>query len=64
MTKEKYDNRNDIDKRQTIAHSVVFTQMNSKKGIKIFGERPVNTMLKDFRQMNEGPMLDKHVFGP
>jgi hypothetical protein len=64
MMKEKYDKTNDFDNYQTIANSVMFTQMNAKKGIKLFGERAVAAMFKEFRQMNEGPMPGKPVFGP
>jgi hypothetical protein len=64
MMKEKYNKANDFDNFQTIANSVMFTQMNAKKGIKLFGERAVAAMFKEFRQMNEGPMPGKPVFGP
>ena len=31
--KEKYDNKNDISNYQTMAHNMMFTQMNAKRGI-------------------------------
>jgi hypothetical protein len=63
MMKEKYDKTTDFDNYQMIANSVMFTQMNAKKQIKLFGERAVAAMFKEFRQMNEGPMPGKPVFG-
>ena len=63
MMNQKHDNRNYIDNYQNMARSVMFAQINAKKGIKIFGERTVATMPKEFLQMNEGPMSGKTVFG-
>ena len=38
---------------QTVAN-LVFTQMNAKKVIKLFGERVIATMINEFKQLHEG----------
>ena len=42
----------------------MFTQMSTYKGFKIFGERAVTAMLKQFKQFDEGAIQSKPVFGP
>ena len=37
MIKEKYNVNEDIDTYQSLLHKVIFTQMNAKKEIKLFG---------------------------
>ena len=64
MTKEKYDINQDMDTYYSIACDVMFTQMNAKKGIKLFGERAVAAMFKEYKQLDKGPMPGKPVFGP
>ena len=39
MIKEKYNFNEDVDTYQSLPHKVMFTQMNAKKKIKLFGER-------------------------
>ena len=46
------------------ATGVLFTQMSAKKGIKKFGERAVAAMIKEFKQIHEGPMPGKPVIRP
>jgi len=43
---------------------VSFTQMSAKRGIKKFGERAVAAMIKEFKQIHEGPMPGKPVVRP
>lgn len=38
-------------------------QMSAKAGIKRFGDRAVAAMLSEYKQLNEGPMPGKPVFG-
>jgi len=46
------------------ATGVLFTQMSAKKGIKKFGERAIAAMIKEFKQIHEGPMPGKPVVRP
>lgn len=64
MVKEDYDINKDMDSYYTLACEVMFTQMNAKKGIKMFGECAVAAMFKEYKQLNDGPMPGKPVFGP
>ena len=41
----------------------MFTQMNAKKGIKLFDEKAVVAMFKEYKQLDKGPMPGKPVFG-
>ena len=43
------------------ATRVMFTQMGSSKGIKLFGERAVAAMTKELKQLEYGPMPGKKV---
>ena len=45
------------------AVDIVFTQMSAKQGIKKFGERAVAAIIKEFKQLNDGPMEGKSVIG-
>jgi hypothetical protein len=63
MVKENYDINQDMDSYMSLATKVMFTQMNAKKGIKRFGERAIAAMFKEYKQMDEGPMPGKPVFG-
>ena len=64
MAKEKYDINQDMDTYYSLACDVMFTQMNAKKGIKLFGERAVASMFKEHEQLDKGPMPGKSVFRP
>ena len=44
MIKDNYNANEDVDTHRSLLHKVVFTQMNAKKGIKIFGEREIIAM--------------------
>ena len=46
MIKEKYNVNEDVYTYQSLFHKVIFTQMNSKKGIKLLGERAIAAMFK------------------
>ena len=41
--------------------NVMFTQMHANKGIKLFYERSIAAMIKEFRQLDEGAMPVKLV---
>ncbi len=47
-----------------ITNGVMFTQMNANKGIKMFGERAIAAMIKEFKQLDAGPMDRKPVVCP
>ena len=64
MMKEKYDYRNEISNYQTMTHKFMFTQMNTKKGMHIFGECAVAGMFKERKQTKESPIPRKPVFEP
>ena len=46
MIKEKYNVNEDVDTYQSLSHKVIFTQMNAKKGIKLFVEIVIAAMFK------------------
>ena len=46
MIKDKYNVNEDVDKYQSLSHKVMFTQIYTKEGINIFGERAIADMLK------------------
>jgi hypothetical protein len=46
------------------AVDVMFTQMSAKRGMKLFGERAVAAMFKEFAQMDNGAVDGKPVFAP
>ena len=60
---EDYNKDKDINTYYSIACGVMFTQMSAKKGIKMFGERAIAALLKEYNQMDKGPMPGKPVFG-
>jgi hypothetical protein len=64
MMKEKCNVKKDVDRYYIIACNVMFTQMSAKKGIKMFGKHALAAMLKEYKQMDQGPMPGKSVFGP
>ena len=64
MIKEKYNLNEDVDTYQSLSHKVIFTQMNAKKGIKLFLERAITAMFKEYKQLTDGPMTDKPVVAP
>ena len=43
------------------AVKVMFTQMQATRGFKLFGERAVAAMIKELKQLEEGPMPGKKV---
>ena len=42
----------------------MFTKMNAKKGIKLFGERAIKDMFKECKQLDDGTMAGKPVVAP
>ena len=44
--------------------NVMFTYMHSNKGIKLFCERSIAAMIKEFKQLYEGSMPVKPVVVP
>ena len=47
-----------------VALKVMFTQMSARKGLKLYGEEAFAAIVKEYRQMDEGPMPGKPVFEP
>ena len=64
MIKDKYNLNEDVDKYQSLSHELIFTQMNAKKEIKLFGERSITAMFKQYKQLDDGPMPGKPVVAP
>ena len=46
------------------AVGIVLTQMSAAKGIAKFGERAVAAMIKELKQLDEGPMPGKRAVAP
>ena len=44
--------------------NVMFTHMNSNKGIKLFVERAIAAMIKEFKKLDEGEILGNPVVIP
>ena len=64
MIKEKYNVNDDVDTYQSLFNKVIFTQMKAKKGIKLFRERLITAMFKEYKQLDDGPMPGKPVVAP
>ena len=64
MIKEKYNVNEDVYKYQSLSQKVMFTKMNSKKGIKLFGERLIADMFMEYKQSDDGPMSVKTLLVP
>ena len=64
IIKEKYNINENVDTYQSLSHKVMFTQMNAKKGIKLFGEREIASMFKGYKRLADGHMLGKLVVEP
>ena len=64
IVKEEYVINKDIDSYYLVACDVMFTQMTTKKGIKLFGERAVTVMFKEYKELDKRTMPGKLVFGP
>ena len=60
MDKKKHETKKkntfDVETSIKAAVNVMFTQMQSKQGFKLFGERAVAAMIKELKQLEEGPM--------
>ena len=46
--RENYNVNEDVDIYQPLYQNILFTQMNAKKGIKLFGERAILAMFKEY----------------
>ena len=53
IIKEKYNVNEDVDTYPSLSHKVMFTKMNAKKGIKLFGERAIVAMFKGYKQLDD-----------
>ena len=62
--KEKYNVNEDVDTYQSLLHKLMLTQINAKKGIKIFVERAIVDMFKEYNQLDDEPMPGKPVVAP
>ena len=54
MTKDKYDEKQEIDTHMTIATYILFTQMNANNAIKPVGEKSIEAMFKEYEILIEG----------
>ena len=61
MTKDKYNVNYDADTYQSLSHKAMFTQMNPKKAIKLFGEKSITAMFKEYKQLDDGTIPGKPV---
>ena len=64
IIKEKYNANEDVDTYQSLYHKVMSMQMNTKKGIELFGERAIIDMFKEYKQLDDGTMPVKPVVAP
>ena len=64
MIKARYNVNEDLDMCQSLLHKVMFTQMNAKKGIYIFGERAIAATFDEYKQLYYGPITGKPVVAP
>ena len=53
--KETYD----VETSMKSAINVMFKQMQATQGFNLFGERAVYTMIKELKQLEEGPIPGK-----
>ena len=51
MIKDKYNVNEDVDIYQSLSQKVMFTQINAKKGIKLFWEIAIVDMFKEYKQL-------------
>ena len=58
MMKSKKYKTDKVHSFMEAATKVMFTQMNAYKGIKMFGERAISALIKEYKQLN-----DKKVMG-
>ena len=58
-TKKK--NTFDVETSIKASVNVMFTQMQATRGFKLFGDRTVAAMIKELKQLEEGPMPGKKV---
>ena len=65
----QYDSKNEDNHDETKTYmnravGVLFTQMTAKRGIKLFGERAIAAMTKEFNQLDKGAFPGKPVVEP
>ena len=58
IIKDNYNVNYDVDTYQSMAHKFIFTQMNAKKGINIFGERSSAAMFKEYKQLEYNNLVN------
>ena len=61
MYKNKEEGLNYTHMYMNAAVNGMFTQITVSRGFKLFGERSVSEMAKEFRQLDEGAMPGKEV---
>ena len=64
VIKEKYNVNEYLGTYQSLLHKVMFTQMNSTNGIKLFRERAITDMFKEYKHLDYGPIPGKPVVTP
>eukprot|EP00957_Ditylum_brightwellii_P179219 13653549-Ditylum_brightwellii.AAC.1 len=58
------DHKRNDDNYMSIAIKVMFTQMNTKKGIRMFGECAVAALFKEYKQLNDRAVSGEPVVSP
>ena len=65
MDENKYETKKkntfDVETSIKSAVNVMFTQIQATQGFKLFGERAVAAMIKELKQLEEGPMPGKRL---
>ena len=61
--KHETEKKNTFDVETSIKASVnvMLTQMQATRGFKLFGKRAVAAMIKELKQLEEGPMPGKRL---
>ena len=61
IIKDNYNVHEDVYTYLSLSQKVIFTQMNAKKGVKIFGERAIADIFKEYKHVDDGLMPSKPV---
>ena len=54
LMKEQNQDKHNVTSYMKMATDVMFNKMNSKAGIKKFGEQTIAAVFKEFKQINDG----------
>ena len=56
--------KDETDSFMKLATDIMLTRISEKSGIKIFGEKAVAAMVKEYRYIDKGPMEGNQIFTP